>query len=293
MKVLSIRQPWASLIINGYKEYELRSWNTHYRGDVLIHACKNIDKKQANRFSSLNLDYPTGKIIGKVNITNCIKVTKDFERELVKKNNLVYDQNPYRSGYAFKLEDVTKFKKEILASGQLGFWNYYKPEEILEMMNDIEYGWMDKNKKKQYNINDKFSSLYLLASPKETINNKVGVCFDQTEVERFYFKNSGYVFKTYFIIYYSQKVCPSHTFLVYEEDNNYYWFEHAWKEYIGIHKYSNIDDLLIDVRQKFSSKELNKNFNINNLVIREYSKPKYGISVDEFFRHCEKCLKIM
>ena len=38
MKVLTIREPWASLIINGYKEYEFRSWKTNYRGKILIHA---------------------------------------------------------------------------------------------------------------------------------------------------------------------------------------------------------------------------------------------------------------
>ena len=38
MKVLSIKEPYASLIVNGYKEYEFRSWKTKYRGKILIHA---------------------------------------------------------------------------------------------------------------------------------------------------------------------------------------------------------------------------------------------------------------
>ena len=38
MKALSIRQPWAWLIVNGYKNIENRSWNTKFRGPVLIHA---------------------------------------------------------------------------------------------------------------------------------------------------------------------------------------------------------------------------------------------------------------
>lgn len=38
MKVLSIQQPWASLIVQGHKRIETRSWNTKYRGDILIHA---------------------------------------------------------------------------------------------------------------------------------------------------------------------------------------------------------------------------------------------------------------
>ena len=29
MKVLTLKQPWASLIVEGYKEYEFRSWKTN------------------------------------------------------------------------------------------------------------------------------------------------------------------------------------------------------------------------------------------------------------------------
>lgn len=40
MKAISIRQPWAWLIVNGYKDIENRTWDTKYRGMVLIHAAK-------------------------------------------------------------------------------------------------------------------------------------------------------------------------------------------------------------------------------------------------------------
>lgn len=43
MKVLTIRQPWASLIMNGYKRFEFRSWKTKYREDILIHAGKQYN----------------------------------------------------------------------------------------------------------------------------------------------------------------------------------------------------------------------------------------------------------
>lgn len=45
MKVITIKQPWATLIAKGYKEYEFRTWRTKYRGDILIHAGKGIDKE--------------------------------------------------------------------------------------------------------------------------------------------------------------------------------------------------------------------------------------------------------
>lgn len=41
-KVLSVRQPWASLIVCGFKPFENRSWSTSHRGPVWIHASKRI-----------------------------------------------------------------------------------------------------------------------------------------------------------------------------------------------------------------------------------------------------------
>lgn len=38
MRVLSIKQPWASMIVRGAKRFEVRSWKTDYRGPLLIHA---------------------------------------------------------------------------------------------------------------------------------------------------------------------------------------------------------------------------------------------------------------
>ena len=38
MKCLSVKQPWASLIASGRKTVELRSWDTRYRGPIIICA---------------------------------------------------------------------------------------------------------------------------------------------------------------------------------------------------------------------------------------------------------------
>lgn len=140
MKTISIKQPWASLIINGYKEYEFRSWNTKFRGQVLIHASKTVEKDVLKRFEQLNLDYPTGKIIGSVNITDVIKVNKCFEDKLIKENELIYGATIGREGYAFKIENVEKFKQPIEAKGMLGFWNYEDNDntEIVRLKDALE-----------------------------------------------------------------------------------------------------------------------------------------------------------
>ena len=74
MKVLTMKEPWASLIAHGYKEYEFRSWKTNYRGKILIHAGKSLDKDMSKMFKDYNLDYSKGEIIAVADLTDCILV---------------------------------------------------------------------------------------------------------------------------------------------------------------------------------------------------------------------------
>ncbi len=46
IKALSVRQPWAWLIVNGHKDIENRNWKTRFRGQVLIHASKGMTKEE-------------------------------------------------------------------------------------------------------------------------------------------------------------------------------------------------------------------------------------------------------
>lgn len=50
---LSIRQPWAWLIVNGWKTVENRTWETRFRGPVLIHAGKKVDRAEYGRAEEL------------------------------------------------------------------------------------------------------------------------------------------------------------------------------------------------------------------------------------------------
>lgn len=125
MKVLTIKQPFASLIAEGYKEYEFRTWKTKYRGPLLIHAGLGVDKEAMKRYEKLNLNYPKGKIIAKVNLTDCLEVDNNLKRKLKEKNYLVYQGaiNSIKKEYALKLENVEKIE-EISIKGKLSFWNY-------------------------------------------------------------------------------------------------------------------------------------------------------------------------
>ena len=106
MKVITVKQPFATLIAEGLKEYEFRTWKTKYRGDILIHAGKGINKKAMKRCEHLNLEYPSGCIIAKVTITDCVYIDDNMRTMLKNKNSSVYygiinDEN--WNGYGFKL----------------------------------------------------------------------------------------------------------------------------------------------------------------------------------------------
>ncbi len=124
MKVLTIKEPWASLIINGYKKYEFRSWKTNYRGKILIHAGKTLEKKYAIKFDKYGLNYAEGEIIGEAILTDCILVTEKFNSELIKSDPLVYGMSNHVRNYAWKLDNVIKYDKGIPCKGKLGLWNY-------------------------------------------------------------------------------------------------------------------------------------------------------------------------
>lgn len=126
MKVITIKQPFASLIAAGLKEYEFRTWKTNYRGEILIHAGKGIDKESMKKFEALKLNYPTGCIIARANLTDCVPITEAVKTELREKNFLVYSgttENQDWSGYGFKLENAEVIKP-IFANGMLGLWEY-------------------------------------------------------------------------------------------------------------------------------------------------------------------------
>lgn len=126
MKVLTIKQPWATLIMSGLKEYEFRGWKTKYRGKILIHAGKSLEKEYAEKFKCYNFEYPLGVILGEATLVDCIKVDENFNNELRNINPLVYGRSNHVENYAWKLEDVVIYEDPIPVKGQLGLWNYEK-----------------------------------------------------------------------------------------------------------------------------------------------------------------------
>ena len=125
MKVLTIKQPWATLIMQGDKRFEFRSWQTKYRGDLLIHAGKGIDKNAMKRLAKyLPDEIPLGKILGKVTLVDCIKMCPEFKEMLLKENSDIYTKSSFSENFGWQVEDVQVFDEPIEAKGHLSLWEY-------------------------------------------------------------------------------------------------------------------------------------------------------------------------
>ena len=129
MKVLSIKEPWATLIASKQKYIETRSWKTSYRGELYIHVSKkqinNKDEKIQELLKLLatqEMNY--GKIICKCELVDCIYMDEKFINE-IKQNKQEYICGDYQVGrYAWILEKTELMQPKINAKGKLNIWNF-------------------------------------------------------------------------------------------------------------------------------------------------------------------------
>ena len=122
MKALSIRQPWAWLIVHGHKDIENRTWKTSFRGRFLVHASLKFDDagyEDVRRLFDIPLppthSFDLGGIIGTATIIDCAEQS----------------DSPWFSGpYGFILQNPQPLPFLALR-GQLGFFNTEQAESSL------------------------------------------------------------------------------------------------------------------------------------------------------------------
>lgn len=65
---------------------------------------------------------PTGKILGKVTLEDCIKISPEFKEMLLKENNDIYTNSSFKENYGWQLENIEVFDEPIAAKGKLSLW---------------------------------------------------------------------------------------------------------------------------------------------------------------------------
>lgn len=129
MKVLSLMEPWGSLIKEKVKYIETRSWKTNYRRELFIHTSLKKIPKNDERIKKLisllkNKDIQYGCIIAKCKLVNCVYMDEEFIKKIQQEKPIEFMCGEYKIGrYAWILEDIEPIEP-ISAKGHLGIWNY-------------------------------------------------------------------------------------------------------------------------------------------------------------------------
>jgi hypothetical protein len=124
---LSIRQPWAELILSGNKSIELRSWTTSYRGWLWIHAASKSDPALERTYGLTNLF--KGGFVGGVNLAAIVLLDK-WRWELWKDKHL--DSHYHRSIFAWILHAPRRLNMPIPAKGQVNL--FHLPDYLEEQL---------------------------------------------------------------------------------------------------------------------------------------------------------------
>lgn len=112
-RALTIRQPWASLVIHAGKDVENRGWRTRHRGELLIHA--GLYRPNGEEVDGLRIAYPElpqklplGAIIGTVDLAGCVR---DSDSEWAQED-----------AWHWLLSNPRPLDKPLYMPGKLGLW---------------------------------------------------------------------------------------------------------------------------------------------------------------------------
>lgn len=164
-KVITLTQPWASLVVHGFKKFDTRSWKTRPDQLILIHASNKITIEgkrlikhlQTNTLLETGIVFkgliPMGAIIGGVLLNTCYR---SIDGHFFSKPNYLFNGigpkqtitdldlsvaekvfGDFSQGrYAWELQSPFIFNEVIRCAGQLGLWDY-PIESSEEIVNQI------------------------------------------------------------------------------------------------------------------------------------------------------------
>lgn len=147
MMALSVRQPWASLIVAGIKRVENRTWTTDYRGPLLVHA--SLDGEDADEVDDPRLplltelsrlyDAKSGAIkkgarFYRVDADGALVRLRDFTEDEEREEDFLLgheDGLPFGGIIgAVMLEDVVRDSDDRFAERGFFHWIFDKPVEL-------------------------------------------------------------------------------------------------------------------------------------------------------------------
>jgi len=147
MKCLSVSQPYAYLIISGKKTIELRTWNTKFRGEFLVHAPLKVKTDACERLGMDKTKLRTGVIIGKVELYDVKMYVSISELKSDYKSHLA-SEGFFHHKYGFLLRNPQELRVPIPYKGSLGFFEARLHSRITE--NDVKSELFDEEYRYQW-----------------------------------------------------------------------------------------------------------------------------------------------
>jgi hypothetical protein len=146
MRVLSIGQPWATLIVRGVKPFEARTWSTPYRGEIAIHASTSIKPwvrdacdtnpliRKALRKAAIDdlNELRRSAVIGTV-VVRDVHRAKEIESELTP-GIAALCGDLYEDDFLWRLERPKELRLSIPVKGKLNLWTL--PESVASQVAD-------------------------------------------------------------------------------------------------------------------------------------------------------------
>jgi hypothetical protein len=119
VKVLSLKQPWAELVVLGKKTIELRKWNTNLRGEFYIHASMSTNIEKCKELGIDPEKLAVGAIIGKAELVGIKHYGSREELVLDKGKHFASDYDIPCNGFLLR---NAKRIAPIKCRGMLNFW---------------------------------------------------------------------------------------------------------------------------------------------------------------------------
>lgn len=132
------------------------------------------------------------------------------------------------------------------------------PKDILEYMDNIQYGYLDIEGNKHINTLKKFRRLYKTMTIEEVLEYKIGTCIEQVLLMSLLQDKLGILNKKYCTRIYERKDFNNldeeehmHCFILYFIDNKVYQIEHPNRERIGIYEYTDLESAIKEINEYY------------------------------------------
>lgn len=129
---LSVRQPWAQLIVTGQKSIEIRQWSDRYRGPLWIHASRTLDEPAMAHFGFTSLY--TGGLIGRVDLVDILPLNPK-RWETWRERHCVPGPMPFQA-VAFMLENPRRLVEPLAIPGRLKL--FMLPDDLVVKVSRAE-----------------------------------------------------------------------------------------------------------------------------------------------------------